>query len=330
MSTGTSVRTIKPGTKVLIADPLNERGAAIIKEGGLAADTRPGLSESQLREIIGEYDGLIVRSATTVTAKIIAAGKKLQIIGRAGVGVDNIDLKAATAAGIIVQNTPLGNITSAAEHAIALLFAVARNIARADREMKGGKWNKKGLTGVELTGKVLGIVGMGRIGREVTARAGAFGCSISYYDVVRLSDVEEQGLGVRFMELDELLAAADVVCLHAPLTEKTVNLIDARRLGLMKPAAVLVNVARGEVVDEQALASALRENRLAGAVVDVFVDEPISPDNPLIGAPNTILTPHTAGATNESRLRIITASMENVVRALKGERLHNVVNGVPQ
>ena len=181
MTTGTSVRRA-PNARVLIADPLNEKAAAILSEAGLKTETRPGLKEDELCKIIGEFEGLIVRSATTVTPKIIQAGKKLQLIGRAGVGVDNIDLNAATQAGIIVQNTPLGNITSAAEHAIALLFSSARNVAKADKEMKAGKWSKKGLTGVELTGKTIGLIGMGKVAGIVAKVANALDMQIFVYD----------------------------------------------------------------------------------------------------------------------------------------------------
>src|SRR6185295_446056 len=194
-------RSALANPKILIADPLSERGASILAESGLQTDTRPGLKEDELCKIIGEYDGLIVRSATTVTAKVIAAGKKLQVVGRAGVGVDNIDLKAATQAGVIVQNTPLGNITSAAEHAIALLFSSVRNIPRADKEMKAGKWNKKGLTGVELSGKTMGIMGMGKVGGIVAKVAKAFEMTVLVYDPY-LTDRKAEELGVTKTDLD--------------------------------------------------------------------------------------------------------------------------------
>jgi len=325
MSTGTSVRTIKPGTKVLIADPLNERGAAIIKEGGLAADTRPGLSEAQLCEIIGDYDGLVVRSATKVTPKIIAAGKKLQVIGRAGVGVDNIDLKAATAAGIIVENTPLGNITSAAEHAIALLFAAARNVARADKEMKAGMWNKKGLTGVELTGKALGVIGMGKVGGIVVRVGKALDMTILVHDPY-VTEKKAEELGVRKCGLDTLLRESDFVSIHTPLTPETKNLIGRDKLRLMKKTARLINAARGGIVNEEALAEALKEGLIASAGLDVFEKEPLAADSKLRTLENAVLTPHLGASTTEAQERVAEDIAKQFVEFFRDGVIRNAVN----
>jgi len=325
VSTGTAVRGIKPGTKVLIADALNERGAAIIKEGGLAADTRPGLSEAQLCEIIGEYDGLIVRSATTVTRKIIEAGKKLQIIGRAGVGVDNIDQKAATEAGIIVQNTPLGNITSAAEHAIALLFAVARNVARADKEMKAGKWNKKGLTGVELTGKVLGVIGMGKVGAVVARVGQALDMTILVYDPY-VTDKKAEELGVSKRDLDALLRESDFVSIHTPLTPETRNLITLDKLKLMKKTARLINAARGGIVSEEALCEALKSGIIAAAGLDVFEKEPLAADSRLRALESIVLTPHLGASTTEAQERVAEDIAKQFVEFFRDGVIRNAVN----
>lgn len=325
MSTGTAVRTIKPGTKVLIADPLNERGAAIITESGLAADTRPGLSEEQLCGIIGGYDGLIVRSATHVTSKIIAAGKRLQVIGRAGVGVDNIDQQAATAAGIVVMNTPLGNITSAAEHAVALLFATARNVSRADREMKAGKWNKKGLTGVELTGKTLGVVGMGKVGGIVAKVGKALDMTILVYDPY-VTDKKAEELGVRKSDLDALLREADFVSLHTPLTAETRNLISLEKLKLMKKTARLVNAARGGIVNEEALCEALKSGLIAGAGLDVFEKEPLAADSRLRTLDNAVLTPHLGASTTEAQERVAEDIAKQFVEFFREGVIRNAVN----
>jgi len=325
VSTGTSGRTIKPGTKVLIADQLNERGAAIIKDGGLAADTRPGLSEAQLCEIIGDYDGLIVRSATTVTRKIIAAGKKLQVIGRAGVGVDNIDLKAATEAGIVVENTPLGNITSAAEHAIALLFASARNVARADKEMKAGKWNKKGLTGVELTGKALGVIGMGKVGGIVVRVGKALDMAILVYDPY-VTDKKAEELGVRKCDLDTLLRESDFISIHTPLTPETRNLIGLDKLRLMKKTARLINAARGGIVNEDALSEALKEGLIASAGLDVFEKEPLPADSKLRTLENAVLTPHLGASTTEAQERVAEDIAKQFVEFFRDGAIRNAVN----
>ncbi|MGD0092576.1 MAG: hydroxyacid dehydrogenase, partial [Planctomycetota bacterium] len=325
MSSGTSVRTVKPGTKVLIADPLSERGAAILKEGGLAADTRPGLSEAQLCEIIGDYDGLIVRSATTVTRKIIAAGKKLQVIGRAGVGVDNIDLPAATEAGIVVQNTPLGNITSAAEHALALLFAAARHVARADKEMKAGKWNKKGLTGVELTGKALGVIGMGKVGAIVIRVGKALDMDILVYDPY-VTDKKAEELGVRKCGLDTLLRESDFISIHTPLTPETRNLLGLEKLKLMKKTARLVNAARGGIVSEEALCEALKSGLIAGAALDVFEKEPLAADSKLRSLDNAVLTPHLGASTTEAQERVAEDIARQFVEFFRDGAIRNAVN----
>ncbi|HEY3324883.1 MAG TPA: phosphoglycerate dehydrogenase [Planctomycetota bacterium] len=311
--------------KILVADPLNDRGSGILKEAGLDVETRPGLKEDQLCEIIGNYQGLIVRSATTVTPKVIAAAKKLQIIGRAGVGVDNIDLKAATAAGIIVENTPLGNITSAAEHAIALLFASARHVARADREMKAGKWNKKGLTGVELSSKTLGIIGMGKVGAIVARTAKSLDMTVVVFDPY-LTDRKAEELGVVKRTLHELLAASDFVSIHSPLTPETKNLINKDKLELMKKSARLVNAARGGIVNEADLYNALKNGVIAGAALDVFEKEPLAADSPLRTLDNVILTPHLGASTEEAQERVAEDIAKQFVAFFKEGLIQNAVN----
>jgi len=326
VSTGTAIRrTGTVNAKILIADPLNDRGSAILKEGGLQAETHAGLKEDQLCEIIGNYDGLIVRSATTVTPKIIAAAKKLQVIGRAGVGVDNIDLKAATAAGIVVQNTPLGNITSAAEHAIALLFASARNIAKADKEMKAGKWGKKGLTGVELSGKALGIIGMGKIGGIILRVAKAMDMQVLVYDPF-LTDARAKDLEVQKLDLESMLKQADFVTIHTPLTPETKNLINKDRLKLMKKSARIVNDARGGIINEADLYEALKNGTIAGAALDVFEAEPLAADSPLRTLENITLTPHLGASTEEAQERVAEDIAKQFVEFFRDGIIRNAVN----
>ncbi len=310
--------------KILIADPLNDKGAGILKDGGLLADTRPGLTEAQLCEIIGQYDGLIVRSATKVTPKIIEAGRRLKVIGRAGVGVDNIDLKAATKAGVIVENTPLGNITSAAEHALALLFSSVRNVPRADRELRGGTWNRK-LTGVELSGKTIGIVGMGKVGGIVARVAAALDMTILCYDPY-LTDKKAEELGVKKCELDALLAASDFVSLHTPLTPETKNLINKDKLKLMKKSARLINAARGGIVNEADLHEALKTGVIAGAAFDVFEKEPLDAASPLRTLDNIVLTPHLGASTEEAQERVAEDIARQFVEFFRDGQIRNAVN----
>jgi D-3-phosphoglycerate dehydrogenase / 2-oxoglutarate reductase len=326
VTTGASTRRIgTANAKVLIADPLNDRGSAILKESGLQIEVRPGLSEAQLCEIIGLFDGLIVRSATTVTPKVIAAAKKLQVIGRAGVGVDNIDLKAATQAGIIVQNTPLGNITSAAEHAIALLFAAARNVAKADKEMKAGKWGKKGLTGVELTGKTLGIVGMGKIGGIVLRVAKALDMTVLVYDPY-LTEQRARDLEVTKCDLESFLKQVDFVTIHTPLTEQTRNLLNKDTLKLMKKSARIINDARGGIINEADLCDALKNGVIAGAGLDVFETEPLAADSPLRSLENITLTPHLGASTEEAQERVAEDIAKQFVEFFRDGVIRNAVN----
>ena len=311
--------------KVLVADALSASGMSILRQGGLQAEAQSGLSEVQLCEIIGAYDGLIVRSATQVTAKVLEAGKRLQLIGRAGVGVDNIDVKSATQLGIVVQNTPFGNITAAAEHAIALLFAAARNIARADREMKAGQWPKKGLTGVELSGKTLGIVGMGKVGSIVSRVAKALDMQILVFDPY-LTERKAEELGVSKSELDPLLERADFVTIHAPLTSETRGLIGKERLARMKRSARLVNAARGGIVVEADLASALETGVIAGAGLDVFETEPLPAASPLRGLSALILTPHLGASTEEAQERVAEDIARQFVDFFRDGIIRNAVN----
>ena len=242
--------------KVLVADSLAEVGVEVLRDAGLDVDVNTGRSEDELVELIKPYEALIVRSATKVTARLIESADSLKVVGRAGVGVDNVDVAAASSRGVIVMNTPLGNITSAAEHAVALLLALARNVAAADTSMKGGAWEKKKFTGVELSGKLLGVIGMGKIGQIVSRGALGIGMRVVAYDPF-LPERRAMELGVEAVDLDGLLGQADFVTVHTPLTAKTRNLLNEAAFGKMKPSARLINCARGQIVDEGTLYDAL-------------------------------------------------------------------------
>ena len=273
--------------RVLIADQLSPAAVSIFKERGLATDVKVGLAKEELEKIIGDYDGLAVRSATKVTEKVIAAAKKLKVVGRAGIGVDNIDVKAATAKGIIVMNTPFGNSITTAEHALSLMMALARQIPEADRSTQAGKWEKSKFLGVELFAKTLGVIGCGNIGSIVADRAIGLKMKVIAYDPF-LSPERAMELGVEKVELDDLLRRADFITLHTPLTDKTRNIIDAAALAKTKKGVRIVNCARGGLVDERALAEALKAGHVAGAALDVFEVEPAK-DSPLFGLPNVDL-----------------------------------------
>ncbi|HTV45410.1 MAG TPA: phosphoglycerate dehydrogenase [Stellaceae bacterium] len=310
--------------KVLISDDLSPRAAEILATHGIEVDMLPGIGAAELKERIADYDGLAVRSATKVTAELIAAAPRLKIVGRAGIGVDNIDVAAATQRGIVVMNTPYGNSTTAAEHAIAMLFALCRQIPAADRSTQAGKWEKSRFMGVELTGKTLGIVGCGNVGAMVAARALGLRMKVMAYDPF-LSAERAIDLGVEKVPLDELLAAADFVTLHTPLTDATRNMIDAAALARMKRGARLVNCARGGLVVEEDLAAALDSGQIAGAAIDVFVEEPARV-NPLFGRDNVVATPHLGAATTEAQENVAVEIAEQMADFLLTGAVSNAVN----
>lgn len=315
--------------RVLLADDIATEGIEVLKRTpGLAADARGGIGAEELRSIIEEYDALIVRSRTKVTAEVIEAGKNLKVLGRAGVGVDNIDLDYATRRGIVVLNAPGGNVVSAAEHTFALLLALVRHIARADASLRSGKWERSRFKGVELHGKTLGLAGAGRIGTEVARRGRAFGMRVIGYDPY-LSRERAERAGIELVTLPDLLEEADVVSVHTPLTEETRGLIGAEELALMKPTAYIVNAARGGVVDEAALAKALEEGKLAGAALDVFEHEPVRPDHPLLKLENVVVIPHLGGATREAQKSVGIEICEAVRDALIFGDYRSAVN-VPE
>lgn len=314
-----------PQAKVLVSDSLSDVGIQIMRDAGLDVDVNTGLSEDELIKIIGAYDALIIRSATTVTPRLLAAATRLKLVGRAGVGVDNVNLDAATHKGVIVMNTPLGNITSAAEHAVALLMAVARNVSAADASVKAGKWEKKKFTGVELNGKTLGVIGMGKVGQIVTRAAHGLGMKVIALDPF-LPERRARELNIELAQLDTVLAQADFLTLHTPLTETTRNLINAENLAKMKPTARLVNCARGGIVDEAALITALESGAIAAAAMDVFSAEPLPQDSPLRSAPNLILTPHLGASTEEAQVKVAEAIARQAVAYFNEGKILNAVN----
>ena len=301
--------------KVLIADSLSKEGIEIMKSIA-DVDIKTGLKESELISIIGGYDGLVVRSQTQVTAPIIEAGKKLLVIGRAGVGVDNIDLEAATRRGILVVNAPTGNTFSAAEHAIALMLALARHIPAANFALKAGKWERSKFTGTEVRGKTLGIIGLGNVGSAVARRARGLEMKLIGYDPF-VSQAHAHNLQVEVVPLERLYKESDFISLHIPLTAQTKEMINARELALMKPSVRIINTARGGLINEEALARALNEKKISGAAVDVFPQEPCT-SNVLFGLDNVIVTPHLGASTAEAQVMAASDVAEQIVDVFKG------------
>ena len=310
--------------KVLIADELSPMALDIFRSRGVQADVRVGLKKADLIKIIGDYDGLAVRSATKADKDVIAAAAKLKVIGRAGIGVDNIDIPSATARGIVVMNTPFGNSITTAEHAVALLFAAARQIAAADSSTQAGKWEKTRFMGVELYAKTLGLIGCGNIGSLVAERALALKMKVIAYDPF-LSPERAVKLGVEKVELDELLSRADVISLHTPLTDKTRNILSAEALAKTKRGVIIVNAARGGLVDEAALRAALESGQVAAAGFDVFTTEPAK-ESVLFGAPNSVSTPHLGASTNEAQENVALQVAEQISDYLLTGAVTNALN----
>src|SRR5687767_14948720 len=301
-----------PAPRVLISDALSPAAVQIFKDRGIDVDFQPdlGKDKDKLAAIIGDYDGLAIRSATKVTAKILEQAKNLKVIGRAGIGVDNVEIPAATARGVIVMNTPFGNSITTAEHAIAMMFALARQIPQADASTQGGKWEKNRFMGVELTGKTLGVIGCGNIGSIVADRAIGLRMKVIAYDPF-LSPERAVELGVEKVELDDLLRRADIITLHVPMTEKTKNVLSAENIAKTKKGVRIVNCARGGLVGEVALRAALDSGHVAGAAFDVFVEEPAT-SNPLFGHPHAVCTPHLGAATTEARSEEHTSELQSL------------------
>jgi D-3-phosphoglycerate dehydrogenase / 2-oxoglutarate reductase len=314
-----------PTAKVLISDELSPEAVRIFKDRGIDVDFCPGLSKEDLLATIGDYDGLAIRSATKVTDKIIAAGTKLKVVGRAGIGVDNVDIKAATAKGVIVMNTPFGNSITTAEHAIALMMALARQLPAADRSTQAGKWEKNRFMGVEVTGKTLGIIGCGNIGSIVAERALGLRMKVIAFDPF-LTPERALDLGVEKIEnLPDLLPRADFITLHTPLTEKTKNILDAAAIAQMKKGVRIINCARGGLVVEDALADALEAGHVAGAALDVFMEEPAK-QHRLFGREDVICTPHLGAATTEAQEKVALQVAEQMCDYLLKGAITNAIN----
>ncbi|MHA7852377.1 phosphoglycerate dehydrogenase [Roseovarius sp.] len=312
--------------KVLVSDKLSETAVQIFRDRGIDVDFMPdlGKDKDKLREVIGQYDGLAIRSATKVTDKILEAADNLKVIGRAGIGTDNIDKDAASKKGVIVMNTPFGNMITTAEHAIAMMFAVARQIPEASASTQAGKWEKSKFMGVELTGKTLGVIGAGNIGGIVCDRARGLKMKVVAYDPF-LGQEKADKMGIEKVELDELLKRADFITLHVPLTDQTRNILSRENLEKTKKGVRIINCARGGLVDEQALADLLTSGHIAGAGFDVFAVEPAT-ENPLFGLPNVVCTPHLGAATTEAQENVALQVAEQMSDYLLTGAVSNALN----
>jgi len=312
--------------KVLVSDALSQEGLKVFSASKeLMVDVKTDLKPDALKEIIKDYDALVVRSATKVTKEIIQAASKLKVIGRAGVGLDNVDLVAATQKGIIVMNTPAGNTISTAEHTFSMILTLSRNIAQANASMKKGEWKRSKFMGVELYNKVLGIVGFGRIGSEVAKRALSFGMKVLAYDPFLSAQVAED-IGVQIAELKKVLKESDYITVHTPLTDETRHMISDKEFGIMKKNVRIVNCARGGIIDELALVKAVKEGKVAGAALDVFEKEPLTADNELLKLDNVITTPHLGASTEEAQINVSIEVAEIVRDALLGRGIRNAAN----
>jgi D-3-phosphoglycerate dehydrogenase len=310
--------------KVLIAEPIADAGVARLRTEGFDVDVRTDLTREQLLDIIGDYDGLIVRSATKADAELLERGAKLKVVGRAGIGVDNVDLETATRRGVLVVNAPQSNVLSAAEHTIALMLAQARNIPAANAALKAGRWDRSKYEGVELHGKTLAILGLGRVGTLVAQRALAFGMRLVAWDPF-VSKQRAAQMGVELVELDDVLRQADFLTIHLPKNPETTNLIGAEQLAMMKPGARLINTSRGGIIDEAALAEAIAGGRLGGAGIDVFEKEPTT-SSPLFELEQVVVTPHLGASTHEAQDKAGMTIAEQVSLALRGELAQYAVN----
>ena len=310
--------------KVLVLDNVSEKAVAILRAQGITAEVSPTLPEDELVAKIPDYDGVIVRSQTKVNARVIEAATNLKVIGRAGVGVDNVDLEAATNKGVIVLNAPDGNTISTAEHTIGMIMALARKIPQAHSTIKAGQWDRKSFTGVEVNGKNLGIVGMGRIGTEVAKRMQAMGMTILAFDPF-LTEDRAAKLGVRLVTLAELLTESDFITVHTPLTKETKGLLNAETLKQTKAGVRIINCARGGIVEEEALADAIEAGHVAGAALDVYSAEPPTNER-LINLPQVVATPHLGASTAEAQVNVAIDVAEEMAKVLKDEPFKNAVN----
>ncbi|MBI2855930.1 MAG: phosphoglycerate dehydrogenase [Chloroflexi bacterium] len=309
--------------RILVSDPIASDGIELLRTQG-EVDVKLRLDPKELISIIGEYDALVVRSETRATAEVIEAGHRLQVIGRAGVGVDNIDLEAATRKGIAVVNAPTGNTVAAAEHTMALMLALARNVPQANESLRRGEWNRSAFTGVEVRNRVLGVIGLGKVGTEVVRRAQAFQMRVLACDPFVSQELADH-LGVEMASLARVFQESDFICIHTPLTEATRGLIGERELAMVKPTVRILNTARGELIDEQALYKAVEEGRVAGAALDVFSKEPPG-DMPLLKNSRVIATPHLGASTQEAQSEVSREVAEQVIAVLQGQPARYTVN----
>lgn len=311
--------------RILVSDSLSEEGLGILKSAGFQVDHKPEISQEDIAKEISDYDALVIRSRTTVTPEILKNGTKLKVVGRAGVGLDNVDVPTATQQGVIVMNTPGGNTISTAEHTMAMLTSLARGIPQADRSMHEGRWDKKKFVGVELYNKTLGICGMGRIGQEVVKRALAYGMKVLAYDPFINEDAVKR-LGVTKATVDEICQNADFITVHSPLNAQTKGMLNKEKFAMMKDGVRILNCARGGIVDEQALLEALQSGKVAGAALDVFEVEPLAADHPFRSMDNVIMTPHLGAATTEAQEGVAREIAEQIVEVLQGKMIRNAIN----
>jgi D-3-phosphoglycerate dehydrogenase len=314
--------------KILIADSMSDRAVDILKSNHLDVDVKTDLKKEELQAIIGEYDALVVRSATKVTKEIIQKADKLKIIGRAGIGVDNVDVEAATEKGIVVMNTPQGNALAAAEHALALMFALARKVALADRTMKEGKWEKKLLMGVEVYEKTLGVIGIGNIGMIVAEKAIALGMKVVAYDLFVSTEVAANK-GIELVDLDMLLSRSDFITIHLPLMKDTIGLLNKNNIPKMKKGVFIINTARGGIISEKDLLDALESGHVAGAALDVFETEPPPKDHPLVLSDKIIATPHLGASTKEAQSKVAIDIANQIADYALNGVIKNSVNAPP-
>lgn len=312
--------------KVLISDSLSEQGITVLEQApGIEVINRPGASPDELLELIGDIDGLAIRSGTKVTSDVLAAAKNLRIVGRAGIGVDNVDIGAATEHGVVVVNTPEGNNITTAEHAIALMVSLARHIPQATASMKAGKWEKKKFQGMELYNRTLGVLGAGNIGRFVVSRAKGLGMKVIVHDPY-LTEEAAARLEVERVELDEMMSRADVVTVHVPKTKDTTGILGAAEFAKAKPGLIVINAARGGIVDEAALLDALESGQVGAAGLDVFVEEPPPEDHPLVNHPHVICTPHLGASTEQAQINVAVAVAEQIRDFLLNGEVRNSIN----
>ncbi len=312
--------------KVLVADKLSAQGLGKLREANFDVDEKLGLKEPDLVAIVADYDAILVRSATKITATVIDAATKLRVVGRAGIGVDNVDVAAATRKNVIVMNTPTGNSITTAEHALALLFSLARKIPQATASMRAGKWEKSKFEGRELTGKTLGVVGLGNIGRIVADRARGLRMEVIVHDPF-VTPERAAALGLHLVPLSELFTRSDAITVHTPLTKETTGLLNDATIATMKQGVLLVNCARGGIYDEDALARGLESGKIGGVALDVFVEEPPkNPPHPLLRFDNVIATPHLGASTHEAQERVAVEIAEQVIAYLRDGVIQNAVN----